>query len=326
MGKLITILVSTFKLASKFVRVKIITTCYLIVFLGSLSAGSVTLKTLFALALLIAWYIHASSSNDYADRMTDGVNLAGAKDRPFVTKKYPFKKIVTIHIAAGVLTLLLSILYGPYAILFSFILLMLNYAYSFRPFRIMDKGALAQLMLPIAYVVYPFSLGFWSSDMNGHYPIVLIAGLYAGFVARLFLKDFRDIKGDMKFNKRTFLIRHGRMMTCNASLLFGSISLILLVLATEFSNGVLFVLILGHIGVVILLRKLSAESRIKKQMRLVALLARIGNASVVTLIVYYLCKMYGVSPVLEIAFPALIGLVLLKIFKDYKDNAQTQSA
>ena len=46
---------------------------------------------------------------------------------------------------------------------------------------------------------------------------MLLAGLYVGFIGRILLKDFRDVRGDALFGKRTFLVRHGRRTTCRLS-------------------------------------------------------------------------------------------------------------
>ena len=50
--------------------------------------------------------------------------------------------------------------------------------------------------------------------------LLLLAGLYAGFIGRIVLKDFRDVRGDALFGKRTFLVRHGRRATCRLSAAF----------------------------------------------------------------------------------------------------------
>ena len=42
---------------------------------------------------------------------------------------------------------------------------------------------------------------------------ISIAGLFMLFMGRLFLKDFRDEKGDRATGKRTFLVRHGSKAT-----------------------------------------------------------------------------------------------------------------
>lgn len=315
------------KHAFKFARIKILLTCYLIVFLGSLSGGAVNTKTFLAIFVLIAWYVHAATSNDYADRRIDAINLKGAPDRPLVTKSLSLKKLWTIHVIAGILALLFSAFYGMQTVILTAIVLMLDYAYSFKPFRITDRGALAQFMLPIAYVIYPFSLGYSSIPAEATYPWLLVAGLYSGFIARLFLKDFRDIKGDTKFGKRTFLIRRGRNKTCVASGLFGSVSLLLISVSVHLSTGVLFVLVLGHIAAVYLLVQLANTKDIGTQVRLVSLLAKTANASVVTVLLYYFSRSYLTSPYIEVTLPLVVGsYMLVTIFIGYINNVKAKLA
>ncbi len=280
------------RLAAKFVRLRILTTCSLVVLLGSLSTGSVSYKIFLAIFLFVTTYIHAASLNDYTDRKIDEINLPGAKDRPLATRSISEKALWRIHYAAGVATLILSVFYGIPAVIMTIAVLAFNYAYSLKPFRITDRGALAQLTLPFVYVIYSFSLGYWSLDVAGVFPLLLVAGLYSGFIARLFLKDFRDIKGDSQFGKRTFLIRHGAKATCLASWLFGFIALILLILATNFSPIILIILTLGHIATIFLLIRLSNISGIRSQVKLISWLAKIGNISVLAILLYYFSLNY----------------------------------
>ncbi|MEO8329985.1 MAG: hypothetical protein ABI586_08275, partial [Candidatus Nanopelagicales bacterium] len=61
--------------------------------------------------------------------------------------------------------------------------------------------------------------------------LTLLAGLYVAFVGRILLKDFRDVTGDEMFGKRTFLLRHGRRVTCLCSAscwIAGTMALLLL--------------------------------------------------------------------------------------------------
>ena len=66
-------------------------------------------------------------------------------------------------------------------------------------------------MPPACYVAVPFLVGSFSVRATiGWQQLGLLAGLYLGFVGRIVLKDFRDLKGDALVGKRTFLVRHGR--------------------------------------------------------------------------------------------------------------------
>src|SRR5438067_396267 len=95
------------------------------------------------------------------------------------------------------------------------ILVLLILAYSLRPIRVADRGAVASLLLPAGYVGVPYLVGIFSvRDRVTAGDFVLLGGLYVGFIGRILLKDFRDVRGDALFGKRTFLVRHGRGRTC----------------------------------------------------------------------------------------------------------------
>lgn len=257
----------------------------------------------------MAWYLHAASSNDYADRKIDAVNLKGANNRPLVTKAITNKSMWIVHVMAGATSLTLSLFYGIPALVLTCIVLLLDYAYSFKPIRITDRGILSQLMLPIAYVVFPLSLGYWSIETENPYPWLLLAGLYTGFVARLMLKDFRDIKGDTMFGKRTFLIRHGHLATCYVSALFGFISLIIFSFVIHFNIGTLIALSTGHIVASLLLKVLSNTPDIKSQVQLVNIIALTANGSVMVILTYFLVKMMDVTDLYTSLITFMIGVL-----------------
>ena len=311
----------------KFIKRRILITCYLIVLIGSFYAGSVTVNTFIAIFVLVAWYLHAATSNDYADRKIDEVNLKGNKNRPLVNRSITKRNLWIVHILAGVASLLLSLIYGTTALLLTFVVLLMDYAYSFKPIRITDRGILSQLMLPIAYVLFPFSLGYWSVDTVNPYPWLLLAGLYTGFIARLMLKDFRDVKGDKMFGKRTFLLRHGRFATCYVSEFFGIVSLIIMSVVISFSPGALIVLIIGHGLASWFLRVLSKTSQIDHQVKLVKIIAKTANGSVIVILTYYFLDMINVGQVIMTIVPLTIGsLWYFYVWVSNKDDIQTKFA
>jgi 4-hydroxybenzoate polyprenyltransferase len=297
------------------------------VLIGSFYAGSVSINTFIAIFVLFAWYLHAATSNDYADRKIDEVNLKGNKNRPLVTRSITKRNLWILHIVAGFASLLLSLIYGPTALLLTFIVLLMDYAYSFKPIRITDRGVLSQLMLPIAYVFFPLSLGYWSVDTVNPYPWLLLAGLYTGFIARLMLKDFRDVKGDKMFGKRTFLLRHGRLATCYVSEFFGIVSLIIMSVVISFSPGALIVLILGHGLASWFLRVLSKTSQIDHQVKLVKIIAKTANGSVIVILTYYFLDMINAGQVIMTIVPLTIGsLWYFYVWVSNKDDIQTKFA
>ncbi len=304
-------LVSMISFASKFVRFRILFTCSLITILASLSVGILSLQLLLVLLVLVAWYIHAASSNDYADRQIDAINLQGVKNRPLLSKNRSNRRLWIVHGFAGVAALMFAIPFGWLGVGLTFFILLMDYAYSFKPVRITDRGIISQLLLPLAYVLFPFSLGYWSTNSIDPYPWLLMAGLYFGFIARLFLKDFRDVKGDQKYGKRTYLIRHGAKSTCLASALSGTVALVVVAASTNFSRGVLIVLVLSHFAVLVLLYRLAQSPQIAFQMKLIAAIAKFANASIVVVIIFYLSQYFTNMSSLEVILPLLIGLFLL---------------
>ena len=295
--------------------------------IGSFYAGSVTVNTFIAIFVLVAWYLHAATSNDYADRKIDEVNLKGNKNRPLVNRSITKRNLWIVHILAGVASLLLSLIYGTTALLLTFVVLLMDYAYSFKPIRITDRGILSQLMLPIAYVLFPFSLGYWSVDTVNPYPWLLLAGLYTGFIARLMLKDFRDVKGDKMFGKRTFLLRHGRLATCYVSEFFGIVSLIIMSVVISFSPGALIVLIIGHGLASWFLGVLSKTSQIDHQVKLVKIIAKTANGSVIVILTYYFLDMINAGQVIMTIVPLTIGsLWYFYVWVSNKDDIQTKFA
>lgn len=295
----------------KFARLRILVTCYAIAFLGSAASGDITLKTALTIFIITAWYIHAASSNDYADRHIDEINLKEALDRPLVTKNISFKQLWFIHHAGGLLALVLAYFYGGGAFLFTLGMLILDYAYSFKPFRVSDRGIPSQFLLAFAYVYFPFTLGYWSTGSES-YPWLLSFGLYLGFVGRLLLKDFRDVKGDKQHGKLTFLIRHGIKKTCITSGIFGLMSLGVMLAATDFSFGIAIVLVASQILALLTLKDLALTHKISNQLTQIAYIARLANSAVIAVLAFFLClNQPSLSELETHLIPALFGISLL---------------
>src|SRR5207245_2835899 len=88
-------------------------------------------------------------------------------------------------------------------------------AYSLRPVHLARRGVVAPMLLPLGYVAVPYLVGIFAvRNTLSRNDLLVLVGLYAGFIGRIVLKDFRDVRGDALFGKRTFLVRHGRRATC----------------------------------------------------------------------------------------------------------------
>jgi len=296
----------------KFARVRIIATCFALVFLGSAAAGSVTPKTILAFILIVAFTVHANSINDYSDRDIDEINLKDAHDRPLVTKDITNTQFWAIHFTSGFLALGLSIFYGLGGVVLTLAVLFIDYIYSLKPLRITDRTFASPLLLAAAYTYYSFSLGFWSVHTSTTYPWLLTIGLCFGFIARLLLKDFRDVKGDKKHGKITFLLRFGSKVTTSVSGVFWIAAMLIVVAATSFPFGIIIPLLIGSVMVCKWLLLLSRARSITEQQELVAIIAKAANFAIITILAYLLCHQHvGLSATEKEVIPLAVGLVLL---------------
>ena len=301
------------KAARKFARIPIVITCLIVAILGSLSAGDVTLKTGFSLIVIVLLVIHGNSINDLADYDIDKINLKDAKDRPLVTKDITVRSLWILHVACGVLAIGLSLLYGTVAAAVTVAVILYNYAYSFRPFRITDRTILSPLTLAATYAYQPFTLGYAAVRQPPAYSWLLATAIYFGFIARILLKDFRDVSGDARFGKQTFLIHYGASLTCAASGLFAIASFVLICLAINFSVGAVVALLVGNIDVLWQLTKLARAKEIKQQLKLIKVIAAIGNTAILTVLVYYLTSKYTTERFWIICLPLVAGLGLVLV-------------
>ena len=180
--------------------------------IGLAQAGHADHALLFGKAFIaaVALLLVAVALNDVSDERIDRVNLAGDKARPLVAASHTHHEMVAVAVCRGVFALAASTWLAWPAPLVVVADSRRCAAYSLRPVRIADRGVVAPMMLPAVYVAVPYLLGIFAVRGSLHVAdLALLAGLYAGFVGRIVLKDFRDVRGDALFGKRTFLVRHG---------------------------------------------------------------------------------------------------------------------
>lgn len=180
------------------------------------------LELLAGLLLMALWYMFSAGVNDVSDVEIDKINLAKSQDRPLISGDADRRGLTRLLIVLAVVILALSTVLSVRGMVVSAVMLVLSCAYSLPPARLSYRGLVAQLLLPIGYVAYPFYLGFLAVGGVGltSQHILLAIALYAGFVSRVLLKDFRDVIGDAKYGKHTFLLRHGVRTTTYLSLAF----------------------------------------------------------------------------------------------------------
>ena len=263
-------------------------------------------------AVIALWYINGSALNDMADIEIDKINLKGNKERPLVVRSASLNTVKYVAGGSAVLALVISALMSFYHLIICAALLVLNQFYSNKPARVSRRGGLAPLLLPIGYVLLPFSLGYLSiTDKISSAGLLVLAGLYLHFLGRIILKDYRDIKGDKTFGKKTFLINHGNRAVCTASGLSLLLSTVLIIYAAgkwlgPFAYSYVVLLFLG-IG---LLARLSKTETWKRQKPILAAFGRSMTGTTACLIFGLL---FTIEPVSENT-KALLALLLVAVY------------
>ncbi len=240
------------------------------------------------LVIVAAWFIHATVLNDLADEAIDRVNLADARGRPLVSGDATRTELGTLGAVCGLVALGVSWALDWRVGVVVTIGLALNAAYSVRPVRLSDRGAVASLLLPAGYVALPYLSGTLAVDPHlDREGLVLLAGLYVVFVGRILLKDFRDVEGDALYGKQTFLLRHGPSATCRLSAVCwvaGSATLLAVVPVRSVLVALFAVYLAGALYALHLLERTDGHA---SEQVTVAAVARMGMAMVVTLTAHH---------------------------------------
>ncbi len=255
---------------------------------GAAQAGAVhvTAQVAQALVCVAGFLLFSVACNDLADEAIDQINLPGK--RPLAAGLLGRREFAVIGGVAGAVALAAGALVGWTAAAVVTAGMAVSAAYSLRPVRLADRGAVASIVLPACYVAVPYLLGVLAA---GGRPrpgtLALLGGLYLGFTGRIVLKDFRDMRGDALFGKRTFLVRHGRLPTCVFSAscwLAGTI----LILAAARRMTLPFAVVEGAClaGALVLLRALAADRGGRRDEAIISAMAIVGRAMVLLLLAH----------------------------------------
>jgi 4-hydroxybenzoate polyprenyltransferase len=146
---------------------------------------------------------------------------------------------------------------------------------------------MASLALPALFVAVPYLVGLLSARTAVHgQDLVLLGGLYLGFVGRIVLKDFRDVRGDALFGKRTYLVRHGRRRTCGFSAVGWVLGPACLLGVRGLTPTLVAVEALLVVVALALLRSLADERGARQDEWTISALAIVGRAVVLCVVVH----------------------------------------
>lgn len=231
-----------------------------------------------ALVALACSYIAATSVNDIADQDLDRVNHPADPGRPLVTGDASERDLWIVYGGAGSAALAAAALAGSSAVAILLLGLLLGFIYSMPPPAVSYRTYLSPLLLAVAYVAIPYSLGVVSSgavpDGSDALPLAALGAL---FLARIVLKDFRDSVGDVLYGRRTLLQRYGRVGVCRVSMACLLLADLLLVAALLAPVGVVVALQCFFIAIGRMLWQVESAATRHREQVAIGIGARLGN-------------------------------------------------
>lgn len=237
------------------------------------------------LVVVVSFLLFSVVLNDLADEAIDRVNLSDDRRRPLVAGSSTHAEFIAIASTAAIVVVVMSALVSALALAVVAGGLALSASYSLRPIRIADRGVVASLLLPAGYVAVPYLVGLFSVDGSvSASDALLLSGLYIGFIGRILLKDFRDVRGDALFGKRTFLVRHGRRRTCQISALCWVAGTLTLAGVRGLNGGLIAAYVVFVAVALGLLRALAVERGARRDEAIISAIAIVGRGMVVILI------------------------------------------
>ena len=258
---------------------------------------------LWAALALAASYTAATSANDVADEAIDRINHPGDAARPLVTGDASPHDLRVLHAVASGVALAAAVLLGWQAVIVTGVSLAIGVTYSLPPARFSYRTWLAPLALAAAYVLVPYGLG---AIAVGRDLVVadgwLASALFALFLARIVLKDYRDRAGDAAYEKPTLLLRFGSGATCAVSLGALVAGNVLLLAALRPPLLVAFALQTLFVGVALLLRQLHGAADGRAEQVAIGLGARLGNGVLLGVLAWLVLGGEGASDDARAAF------------------------
>ena len=258
---------------------------YVVIGLAKAGDTGTGLRLFQDLLVVIGFLVFSVAVNDLSDAPIDRQNLPNS-NRPLVTGRADEREMKIVALTAAAVSIGVAALGGWLLLALAVGGLVLSTAYSLPPARLASRGAVAALVLPAGYVAVPFLVGLLSVRTSvTRDDGLLLVGLYVGFIGRILLKDFRDVRGDALFGKRTFLVRRGRRATCAVSAMFWTAGGTLVVATTPHPTAAYVATTsAGLFGVLVLLRMLANERSARRDEAIISGIAIIGRTVLVLLV------------------------------------------
>ncbi|MQB00822.1 MAG: hypothetical protein GEU78_11105 [Actinobacteria bacterium] len=306
------------RLAIVMLRYRIALMLWMFMLLGAASGSGTETnvgKWLAAIALLGCSYIAATTLNDLADEDIDRINHPGDEGRPLVVGAASRREMLLSHVASVIATLGCGLALGWTGVAIAAASLAIGHAYSARPILLSYRTYLAPLVLSVAYVLIPFSLGM---TLTGSHletrGVVLAAGLFLLFLSRINLKDFRDRAGDSRYGKPTLLLRFGKRTTCMASLVSLIAGDLLVVLALGVPASIAVLVQVYVAGMIWMLRALWLADDPRTEQVAIGIGAKMGNGFLLCGLAWLVLSRQRAEPADAIAFVTALTVVYGVLF------------
>jgi 4-hydroxybenzoate polyprenyltransferase len=278
-----------------------------------------------ALVVVVGYVACAVAVNDLADVAVDRLNLPDHPDRPLASGAASLLEMRVIAVVGAACALVASATIGLSSLGITGAGLLLALVYSLPPLQLSKRGVVAPLVLPFAFVAVPFLTGVLAtgSALTAS-DLAVLGGLYLGFIGRILLKDFRDVRGDALLGKRTFLVRHGRVQTCRVSSVLWVAGSLTLVAVTGVDPTVVAAYTLLVVVALTLLRDLARSTGPRQDEALIGALAIVGRGLILALLVHYGTVQQGSGgPGSVLVMASVVGAMLLWAWDVARHGVQT---
>ncbi|GAB3077402.1 hypothetical protein GCM10027053_47400 [Intrasporangium mesophilum] len=239
-----------------------------------------------ALLVVVPFLTYSALINDLSDQRIDQVNLPGDARRMYAAGTAHRATLIGVALGSLAVGGCAAVAIAPAALVVLAAGVLVSTAYSIGPVRLADRGIVAAVALPACYVATPYFVGVVTGrGVVRIADLPLLAALYVTFVGRIILKDFRDVRGDALFGKRTFVVRHGRVATCVVSATCWVVGTAMAA-ALSPSRSVTHTtsLALGALGALVLLRELAREQNPRREAWIISALAIVGRGQLLVVI------------------------------------------
>jgi 4-hydroxybenzoate polyprenyltransferase len=308
---------TTAALFLRMLRWRVAVTLWFFLLIGAAAQGPLRLDVtlLLAAASLCASYVAATSVNDIADRDVDRLNHPCDAGRPLVIGSADERDLWRTSAIAAPLALATAAMAGGPFVAVSSASLVIGYAYSLGPVRLSYRTWLAPTVLAVAYAIVPYALGLLAANGNvDRRDVLLCVALYALFLARINLKDFRDRAGDAAYGKPTLLLARGKTVTCAVSAIALVVGCLSLVAALGGDPGVVAIVAVLAAAILSMLRWLWTTSDQREEQLAIGLGAKLGNGLLACTLTWLVLEADGAPKAVRVAALAFVALLFGSVF------------